>query len=110
MGGFALKNLSLCYDESYGIPFDITIEVSDGREIRELRVHKFVLGLHSEILYRNAMESKSSIKIESEDLKAFEVLIKFCYNIREPLSDKSVRFLIAVFKDAETFQIPELKV
>ena len=110
VGGFALKNLSLCYEESFGIPFDSTIEVSDGRGIRDLKVHKFVLGLHSEVLYRKALESKSSIKIESEDLEAFEVLIKFCYNIRDPLPHKSVQFLIAVFKDAETFHIPELQV
>jgi len=109
VGGLGLKNLSCSYDESFGIPFDTSIEVSDGRQVRELKVHKFVLGLNSEVLYRGVQESSKPLKIDAEDVEAFEVLIKFCYNIRDPLSDKPIQFLIAVYKDAERFDIAELQ-
>lgn len=109
VGGFGLKNLSLCYDESFGVPFDASLQVSDGRKVRQFKVHKFVLGLHSEELFRSVWESKKPLKIDSEDVEAFEVLLKFCYNIKDPLNDKSSHFLIAVYKEAERFDITELQ-
>ena len=38
------------------------------------------------------------------------VVIQFCYNIIDPLFNKSLRFLIAVYKEASDLNISELQV
>ena len=113
VGGYPLKNLSRCYDESFGIPFDVLLEVSDGHKVQELKAHKFVLALHSDVLeekLRSSVNPKTPIFIRCEDIKAVEVVIKFCYNIIDPLYNKSLRFLIAVYKEAYNLNIAELQV
>ena len=50
VGGFLLRNLSRCFNESFAIPFDVLLEVSDGHKVQELRAHRFVLALHSDVL------------------------------------------------------------
>ena len=110
VGGFALRNLSRCYDEQFGIPFDVTLDVSDGHKVQELKAHKFVLSLHSDVLEEKIRSSvSSSISLHCEDIEAFKVVIKFCYNIMDPMN-KSLRFLVAVFKEAHKLNIVELQV
>ena len=115
VGGFSLTNLNCCYDEDCGIPFDVLLEVSDGQKVEVLKAHQFVLALHSDVLeekFRSSVKSKSttSIRLQCEDIEVLKVLIKFCYNIIVPMYDKTLRFLIAVYKEAEKFNITELQV
>ena len=98
-----------------GIPFDVFLEVSDGKKVEVLKAHQFVLALHSDVLeekFRSSVKSKSttSIHLQCEDIEVLKVLIKFCYNIIVPMYDKTLRFLIAVYKEAEKFNIAELQV
>ena len=111
VGGFLLRNLSRCYDESFGIPFDVLLEVSDGHKVQELRAHRFVLALHSDVLEKEIRSSVNpTISLHCEDIEAVEVVIKFCYNIIDPMYNKHLRFLAAVFKEAGKLNIPELQV
>ena len=113
VGGYPLKNLCRCYDESFGIPFDVLLEVSDGHKVQELKAHKFVLALHSDVLekkLRNSLNPTTPISLHCEDIEAMRVVIKFCYNIIDPLYNKPLRFLIAVYKEAYKLNIAELQV
>ena len=111
VGGFLLKNLSRCYDEQFGIPFDISLEVSDGHKVKEFKAHKFVLSLHSDVLELKIRSSvNTSVSLHCEDIEAVEVVIKFCYNIIDPMYNKPLRFLVAVFKEADKLNIAELQV
>merc|ERR1719436_617379 len=116
VGGFSLQNLSCCYDENFEIPFDVVLEVSDGHKVEELKAHQFVLALHSDVLeekIRSSVKSKSTtpirLQFQCEDIEVLKVLIKFCYNIIDPMFDKTLRFLIAVYREAEKFNIVELQ-
>ena len=117
VGGFSLTNLNCCYDEDCGIPFDVLLEVSDGQKVEVLKAHQFVLALHSDVLeekIRSSVKSKSTtpirLQFQCEDIEVLKVLIKFCYNIIDPMFDKTLRFLIAVYREAEKFNIAELLV
>ena len=113
LGGLVLKNLSLCYDENYGIPHDISLEISDGYKVEELKVHRFVLALQSEVLeekIRSSINASLPVSLHSEDIEALKVIIKFCYNIIDPMENKSLHFLITVYKEAENFHFAELQV
>ena len=113
VGGYPLKNLCRCYDESFGIPFDVLLEVSDGHKVQELKAHKFVLALHSDVLEKKLLSSvnpTTPLSLHCEDIEAMKVVIKFCYNIIDPLYNKSLRFLIAVYKEAYNLNISELQV
>ena len=113
VGGYPLKNLSRCYDESFGIPFDVLLEVSDGHKVQELKAHKFVLAFHSDVLekkLRSSVNPTTPLSLHCEDIEAMKVVIKFCYKIIDPLYNKSLRFLIAVYKEAYDLNIAELQV
>ena len=117
VGGFSLQNLSCCYNENFEIPFDVVLEVSDGHKVEELKAHQFVLALHSDVLeekIRSSAKSKSTtpirLQFQCEDIEVLKVLIKFCYNIIDPMFDKTLRFLIAIYREAEKFNIVELQV
>ena len=91
VGGFALRNLSRCYDEQFGIPFDVSLDVSDGQKVQELQAHKFVLSLHSDVLeekLRSSVNPTATIALSCEDIEAVKVVIKFCYNIMDPMYNK----------------------
>ena len=101
----------LYYDEKFGIPFDISLEVSDGHKVQEFKAHKFVLSLHSDVLEEKIRSSVNpTISLYSEDIEVIQVVIKFCYNIIDPMYDKSLRFLIAVYKVADKLGIADLQV
>ena len=78
-----------------------------------LKAHKFVLALHSDVLekkLRSSVNPTTPLSLHCEDIEAMKVVIKFCYNIIDPLSNKSLRFLIAVYKEAYELNIAELQV
>ena len=111
VGGFGLMNLSSYYYEENGIPFDLSLLVSDGRTVTELKVHKFILTLRSKVFEERLLQtSEPRLEIETENFAAFEVLVKFCYTIQEKLQDKPFKFLMELFKEAEKYQIAELQV
>ena len=113
IGGFLIRNLSRCYDESFGIPFDVSLEVSDGHKVQELKAHRFVLALHSDVLeekLRSSVNPTATIALSCEDIEAIKVVIKFCYNIMDPMYNKSLDFLIAVYKEALKLNIAKLQV
>ena len=113
LGGFLLRNLPRCYDENFGVSFDVSMEVSDGLKVQELKAHKFVLALHSDVLekkLRSSVNPTTPLSLHCEDIEAMKVVIKFCYKIIDPLYNKSLRFLIAVYKEAYDLNITELQV
>ena len=111
VGGFFLRNLSCCYDKDFEIPFDVSVEVSDGHKVQELKAHKFVLSLHSDVLEEKIRSSvNNTISLYSEDIEVVQVVLKFCYNITDPMYGKSLRFLIAVYKVADQLNIADLQV
>ena len=113
LGGFLLRNLPRCYDENFGVSFDVSREVSDGLKVQELKAHKFVLAFHSDVLekkLRSSVNPTTPLSLHCEDIEAMKVVIKFCYKIIDPLYNKSLRFLIAVYKEAYELNIAELQV
>ena len=112
LGGFSMKNLSLCYDEAFGIPFDLSLEISNGYKVEELKVHKFVFALHSNVLakkIRKSVNSSMSISLHG-DIEALKVIVKFCYNFSDPLNNKSIQLLVKVYKEAEKLGMSDLQV
>jgi len=78
---------------------------------RELKAHKIVLAAQSEELKRRLYGQKPTRTLALRgDITVWQVLVKFCYNIRDPLPDRSTTFFTSIFKEAESYKISELQV
>jgi hypothetical protein len=100
LGGFSMKNLSLCCDESFGIPFDLSLKIVDGDKDEVLRFHKFVFALHSDVVaekIRNSVNSSLSFGLHG-DIEALKLVKQFCYNFPDPFHNISIQLLELVLK------------
>ena len=90
-------------DESFGIPTDVTFQIVDEtgakRSLQEVRAHKMILGMVSDIFktmfYSTNVGNKTAniIKIEKTTAPAFRIMIDAVYNIKsigDSLKGKSV--------------------
>jgi len=76
-----------------------------------LKAHKIVLAAQSEELKRRLYGQKPTRTLALRgDITVWQVLVKFCYNIRDPLPDRSTTFFTSIFKEAESYKISELQV
>ena len=112
LGGFSMKNLSLCYDESFGIPFDLSLKIFNGDKVEVLRFHKYVFALHSDVLaekIRNSVNSSLSFGLHG-DIEALKLIKQFCYNFPDPFHNISIQLLVNVYKEAEKLGMSQLQV
>merc|ERR1719447_851983 len=75
----------------------------------ELRAHKIVLASHSEVLEQKIYQNPTPTLTLRGDTEIWRVLLKFCYNIRDPLPDISINFFISLYKEAESYEMSEMQ-
>ena len=76
-----------------------------------MKAHKIVLAAQSEELKRRLYGQKPTQTLSLRgDIKVWQVVVNFCYNIRNPLPDRSTTFFTSLFKEAESYKISELQV
>ena len=66
-----------------------------------------MLASHSEVLQQKLYQNPT-LTLRG-DTEIWTVLLKFCYNIRDPLPDISISWFISLYKEAERYKMSEMQ-
>ena len=98
-------------------PTDITFKIEEVDEEGEVKAHRLVLGLASQVfkkmLFVTGTDDKEAkeIPVEETTVAAFRAMVDAIYNtktIQESLKDKTVHEMFAVLNLVKKYEIPEL--
>jgi len=113
-----LSSLKQSLSADFGIPTDIKFvftkkgETDGSTIIEEIRAHKNILALASDVLkkgFYGGMEDNGSINIEDANKEAFEVMIHFIYNKEIDLNHLDFDMLCSVYYLADKYNITPLE-
>jgi len=100
-----------------GIPFDVTFHIVENGQLHEVKAHKMILAMVSDIFktmfFATEVGNKTAnaIKIEKTTAPAFQIMIdavNSSKSIADSLRGKSVQEIFDVVNLVERYQIPEL--
>ena len=107
--------LAKLQDPDFGIPFDITFQIMDDKELNmmgEIKGHKLLLGLYSPVFkkqfYSDGKDSKDIIPIKQTTRESFEKMIDFIYSKEIDWATLTVMELYDVVNLAEMYDMPPL--
>merc|ERR1719186_1865536 len=109
--------ISQVADQTFGIPTDVTFQVTEDDQINEIKAHKLILGMVSpmfkKMFFTTDVGDKRAreIVIKETTAEAFQILIDAIYgtnSIEDSLEGKSVQDVFEVVNLIERYQIVEL--
>eukprot|EP00092_Neocalanus_flemingeri_P016982 GFUD01018367.1.p1 GENE.GFUD01018367.1~~GFUD01018367.1.p1 ORF type:complete len:274 (-),score=54.10 GFUD01018367.1:159-980(-) len=112
----AAANLSKCLDISCGIPTDVRFLFTDGKNGNELKAHKLLLAVASDVFQRAFYGSMKKETTEEEDVKivdasieVFKTMVEFIYNKELNWKAFDLHFLCSLYYLGDKYNIANLK-
>ena len=109
----AVKNISNCLQEEFGIPYDVRFLFEEKGGRKEVNAHKLVLSLGSEVFkrefYGSINDPVEGILIVDASQKVFEAMVKFIYNKKMSWCTFSFNFLAELYYLGDKYDIQDLK-
>jgi len=107
-----LGRISKCLD-STDLPTDVSFLFKDeGGEETEVKAHKLILAIASEVFKRNffgSFESESKISIEDVSEEVFKAMVDYIYNKEMDWDGHELSFLASLYYVADKYDISELR-
>jgi len=111
-----LTSLQQSLSAASGIPLDIKFlfrkETNDGTAVQEIRAHKVILALVSDVFekaFYGGLKDDGSIEIEDATKESFEAMINFIYTKETDVSVYGFEMLCSIYYLAEKYNINALK-
>jgi len=111
-----LTSLQQSLSAASGIPLDIKFlfrkETNDGTAVQEIRAHKVILALVSDVFekaFYGGLKDDGSIEIEDATKESFEAMINFIYTKETDVSIYGFEMLCSIYYLAEKYNINALK-
>eukprot|EP00092_Neocalanus_flemingeri_P000053 GFUD01000055.1.p1 GENE.GFUD01000055.1~~GFUD01000055.1.p1 ORF type:complete len:260 (-),score=57.82 GFUD01000055.1:16-795(-) len=110
------KKIAQCLDPSSGLPTDVRFffkDVHDGNKVKEVRAHKLILAIASDVFKRGLFGpmkgADEDIEIKDATQEVFKSMVDFVYNKQLDWKDYDLDFLSSLYYLGEKYFIEELK-